>query len=62
MQDDWVRIPAEINDEADRRALAAILTSNGLEVRVVRVKLTQRGSPKKYIEYRNNGNRLITEE
>lgn len=58
----WTRIPAEIESEADRRTLCAIIASCGLEVRIVRVRLTQRGTPKKFIEYRANGNRIITEE
>lgn len=62
MNDDFARIPAEIESEADRRTLCAILASCGLEVRIVRVRLTQRGTPKKFIEYRANGNKIITEE
>lgn len=62
MSDDFTRIPAEIESEADRRTLCAILASAGLEVRIVRVRLTQRGTPKKFIEYRANGNKIITEE
>lgn len=62
MSDDFARIPAEIESEADRRTLCAILASAGLEVRIVRVRLTQRGTPKKFIEYRANGNKIITEE
>ena len=49
---EWTRIPAPIESETDRRALTAILVSAGLEVRIVRVKLTRGGTPKKYIEYR----------
>ena len=49
---DWTRIPMEIPNEADRRTLCAILTSVGMEVRIVKVKLTKGGTPKKYIEYR----------
>ena len=49
---DWTRIPMEIPNEADRRTICAILASVGLEVRVVKVKLTKGGTPKKYIEYR----------
>jgi hypothetical protein len=33
---DWTRIPAPIDNEADRRTLSAILVSLGLEVRIVR--------------------------
>ena len=50
--DDWIRIPMEITNETDRRTLCAILASIGLEVRIVKVKLTKGGTPKKYIEYR----------
>ena len=49
---DWTRIPMEIPNEADRRTLCSILASIGLEVRIVKVKLTKGGTPKKYIEYR----------
>ena len=49
---DWNRIPMEIPNEADRRTLCAILTSVGMEVRVVKVRLTKGGTLKKYIEYR----------
>ena len=52
MQENWVRIPANIAGEADRRELAGILSSYGLEVRIVRVKITNRGVPHKFIEYR----------
>ena len=48
----WVRIPAEIRSETDRRTLAATLAELGLEVRIVKVKETPRGSPKRYLEYR----------
>lgn len=50
--DDWTRIPMEITNETDRRTMSAILVSVGLEVRTVKVKLTKSGTPKKYIEYR----------
>lgn len=50
--DDWTRIPMEIPNETDRRTLCAILTSVGMEVRVVKVRLTKGGTLKKYIEYR----------
>ena len=45
--DDWTRIPMEITNETDRRTMAAILASVGLEVRVVKVS-----AYRKYIEYR----------
>lgn len=37
---DWTRIPAPIESETDRRQLAGILTSVGLEVRIVKEKKT----------------------
>ena len=49
---DWIRIPMEIPNEADRRTMAAILTSVGLEVRIVKVKPTKGSAYRKYIEYR----------
>jgi hypothetical protein len=51
----WVRIPANVTDEADRRALTGILSAYGLEVRIVRIKSTNRGTPKRYVEYRDTG-------
>lgn len=48
----WQRIPLPIESDADRRALSGILISAGLEVRVVRIKLTPRGAPKRFVEYR----------
>ena len=50
--DDWNRIPMEIANETDRRTMAAILTSVGLEVRIVKVKPTKGSAYRKYIEYR----------
>ena len=50
--DDWTRIPMEIPNEVDRRTLCAILTSVGMEVRVVKVKPTKGSAYRKYIEYR----------
>lgn len=50
--DDWTRIPMEIPNETDRRTLCAILTSVGMEVRVVKVKPTKGSAYRKYIEYR----------
>lgn len=47
----WFRIPAEVKSDTDRRDLAAILTSLGLSVRIVKVKKTPNGTAKKYIEY-----------
>lgn len=49
---DWVRIPASIESDADRRAIAAILTAAGLEVRVVRERTTKNGTYKRYVECR----------
>lgn len=48
----WTRLPCPIPDERDRRELCAILAANGLEVRIVRVRETPRGTPKRFIEYR----------
>ena len=50
--DDWTRIPMEIPNETDRRTLCAILSSVGLEVRIVKVKPTKGSAYRKYIEYR----------
>ena len=55
MEHEWTRIPVPIAAEQDRRDLCAILAANGLEVRIVRVKTTNRGTPKRYIEYRDSG-------
>lgn len=52
---EWTRIPVPIADERDRRDLCAILTSVGLEVRVVRLRATKSGSAQRYIEYRDTG-------
>lgn len=51
----WIRIPVPVPDEADRRQLAGILTACGLEVRIVRIKSTNRGTPKRFVEYRDTG-------
>lgn len=48
---EWVRLPAEIKSEDDRRTLSSVLVANGLAVREVKVKETPRGTPKRYIEY-----------
>ena len=50
--DDWTRIPMEITNETDRRTMAAILASVGLEVRIVKVKPTKGSAYRKYTEYR----------
>ena len=55
MEEDWIRIPVPIPEERDRRELAAILTACGLEVRIVRIRITQRGTPKRYLEFRDTG-------
>lgn len=55
MNDNWVRIPTPISDEQDRRTLCAILCAAGLEVRIVKVQETSRGTPKRYVEYRDTG-------
>ena len=52
---EWTRIPVPIADERDRRDLCAILTSVGLEVRVVKIRATKSGSAQRYIEYRDTG-------
>ena len=52
MEPEWIRIPAHIPSEQDRRTLCAVLVANGLEIRIVRVKTTNRGTPKRYVEYR----------
>lgn len=49
---EWMRIPSPIDAEADRRTICAILISIGLEVRIVKIKATARGSAKKYVEFR----------
>jgi len=50
----WKRIPAAMSD-ADRRTIAGIFVVNGLEVREVRIKETNRGTPKRFLEYRDTG-------
>ena len=55
MEAAWMRIPVPIPDERDRRELAAILTACGLEVRVVRLRLTPKSTPKRFLEYRDTG-------
>ena len=49
---DWTRIPVEIESEADRRTITAILASVGLEVRIVKERKTTSAPYKRYIEYR----------
>lgn len=55
MDVNWIRIPIPIVEERDRRDLCAILTSLGLEVRVVRIRATKSGTSKRYVEYRDTG-------
>ena len=50
----WKRIPVQLTD-ADRRTVAGIFVTGGLEVREVRVKATNRGTPKRFLEYRDTG-------
>lgn len=47
----WIRIPAPIPNEQDRRALCAILTAHGLEVRIAKDRQTKSATFKRYIEY-----------
>lgn len=49
---EWTRIPAPVDNESDRRTLLGILGSLGLEVRIVKVRETARGTPKRYLEFR----------
>ena len=49
---EWTRIPAPVDSESDRRTLLGILGSLGLEVRIVKVRETARGTPKRYLKYR----------
>lgn len=50
MESEWIRIPAHIITEEDRRALCAILAAHSLEVRIVKEKTTR--AVKRYVEYR----------
>lgn len=52
MDDDWVRIPAKIESDTDRRTIVAILAANGLEVRIAKEKPTKGSAYQKFIEYR----------
>lgn len=49
---EWTRIPAQIESDADRRLMAGILTAAGLEVRIVKERKTPTGSYKKYVEFK----------
>lgn len=52
---EWVRIPVNITNEDDRRAITGVLAAYGLEVRIVRIKWTNRGTPCRYVEFRDTG-------
>jgi len=49
---EWTRIPVPIDSDADRRNIASILFAWGLEVRPKKVRLTPKGTPRNFIEYR----------
>lgn len=51
---EWMRIPVPIKDDADRRAICGMLAAYGLEVRIVKVQ-EGRGTPKRFVEYRDTG-------
>ena len=53
----WVRIPADIPSESDRRMLMAILADSGLEVRTLRLKVGTRY--KRFVEYREPEGEVI---
>lgn len=50
--DEWTRIPLPIESDSDRRTMAAVLASAGLEVRIVKERKTKGSSYQRYIEYR----------
>lgn len=52
MNEDWIRIPVPVESETDRRTICAILAACGLTVRIVKVRLTQRGTVKRFVEFR----------
>ena len=52
MEHEWSRIPSPISDEGDRRAIVSVLSSYGMEVRIVRERPTPKAPFKKYVEYR----------
>ncbi len=54
----WRRIPVPIEADADRRALVGILASAGLEVRVAKEQMTKRGAIKRFVEYREQTEKL----
>lgn len=57
MEHEWSRIPAPISDEGDRRAIVSVLSSHGLEVRIVRERATAKGSYRRFVEYREQEER-----
>lgn len=58
----FTRIGVKIDADADRRALCSILAANGLEVRIVRTRPTNRGAAQYFVEYRNTGSFAVTTE
>lgn len=50
----WKRIPVVLSEQ-DRRTVSGIFVTGGLEVREVRIRETPRGTPKRYLEYRDTG-------
>lgn len=50
----WTRIPAPIESEADRKTICGLLVAAGLTVRIVKARSGPKPSSpfKKYIEYR----------
>ena len=50
----WTRIPAPIESEADRKTICGLLAAAGLTVRIVKARSGKAASSplKKYIEYR----------
>ena len=48
----WSRIPCPIPSEEDRRTLTGILTSAGLETRIICIRHSSRAAFIRYIEYR----------
>ena len=59
---DWIRIPVPIADEKDRRDLCSALSSNGLEVRIIRIRKSKNASPSRYVEYRDTNSFAIKTE
>lgn len=48
----WIRAPEPIPSDTDRRTLAGIFTSHGMEFRVVSVRANKSAPAKKYVEFR----------